>query len=509
MAATFGFAILPFKAIFPFQLQARFSYLPFNIFGGDPLVNTEELERSLRSEFDDQFKKALADARVDVQAFQKDLEEQFENHRARVSEVFASLASRLESPGDADRAFTESVVEHLRLARDEGARITATAMGEADKLVQSQSAPPANYSGLRDAIAKIKEQQTQAAILKTLVEAAAEFAPRGAFFIVKSDHLVGWKNFGSDLEENVVRSIHFPLSAETMLSDAVNSLSTRVAIGESDGDNSVFLGPLGFDAPSGMVAVPLSARGRGVAVLYADGGDQNYLPNVEALETLVSVAGLTVELRATATAPPAGVAPVNEDAAVSESVDREADAEEQEQKVEDEYTGSVAVADEEQTIEGAEDCPSTSEFAFSTSNFSETAGNGHVAEAEEHEAAKVDTPFEAVAEAPRRRLSDRSMDLPIEVSDDERRPHSDARRFARLLISEIKLYNEQKVAEGREAGEIYEVLKEAIDRSREMYDKRVQPDVAAKFDYFHYELVNNLAQGDEEKLGAGYMAVRA
>ena len=51
---------------------------------------------------------------------------------------------------------------------------------------------------------------------------------------------------------------------------------------------------------------------------------------------------------------------------------------------------------------------------------------------------------------------------------------------------------------------LYERLREAIDRSREMYDKRVQPPVAAKFDYFHYEIVNSLADGEAERLGAGY-----
>jgi len=102
------------------------------------------------------------------------------------------------------------------------------------------------------------------------------------------------------------------------------------------------------------------------------------------------------------------------------------------------------------------------------------------------------------------RLSERNVDLPIEVSEDERRLHNDARRFARLLVSEIKLYNEQKVKEGRDGSDLYERLREAIDRSREMYDKRVQPPVAAKFDYFHYELVNTLAEGDDNKLGTGY-----
>ena len=96
------------------------------------------------------------------------------------------------------------------------------------------------------------------------------------------------------------------------------------------------------------------------------------------------------------------------------------------------------------------------------------------------------------------------MDLPIDVAEDERRLHNDARRFARLLVSEIKLYNEKKVQEGRQANDLYERLREAIDRSREMYDKRVQPPVASKFDYFHYELVNALADGNAERLGSNY-----
>ncbi len=101
-------------------------------------------------------------------------------------------------------------------------------------------------------------------------------------------------------------------------------------------------------------------------------------------------------------------------------------------------------------------------------------------------------------------MSDRNVDLPIEVPEEERRIHNDARRFARLLVSEIKLYNEKKVTEGREARDLYERLREAIDRSREMYDKRVQPPVAAKFDYFHYEIVNALAEGNADRLGNGY-----
>ena len=97
------------------------------------------------------------------------------------------------------------------------------------------------------------------------------------------------------------------------------------------------------------------------------------------------------------------------------------------------------------------------------------------------------------------------MPLPIAIdNEEERRQHNDARRFARLLVSEIKLYNEQKVTEGRAQNDLYARLREYIDRSRDMYDKRVKPEVAQKYDYFHHELVNALAEGDVAKLGNAY-----
>lgn len=88
-----------------------------------------------------------------------------------------------------------------------------------------------------------------------------------------------------------------------------------------------------------------------------------------------------------------------------------------------------------------------------------------------------------------------------DITEEEQKLHNDARRFARLLVSEIKLYNEPKVIEGRKNHDLYDRLREDIDRSRQMYDKRVSPMVAARFDYFHDELVNTLGEGDPKKLG--------
>ncbi len=77
----------------------------------------------------------------------------------------------------------------------------------------------------------------------------------------------------------------------------------------------------------------------------------------------------------------------------------------------------------------------------------------------------------------------------------------EARRLARLLVSEIRLYNEDEVQEGRRQGDIVSRLGQQIERSRQIYDERVDPRVRARADYFHEELVRILAAGDPALLG--------
>ena len=84
---------------------------------------------------------------------------------------------------------------------------------------------------------------------------------------------------------------------------------------------------------------------------------------------------------------------------------------------------------------------------------------------------------------------------------EETKKHDEARRFARLLVSEIKLYNEAKVEQGRKNNDLYERLKEDIDRSRQMYDERIGEDVRKNSNYFYDELVRVLADGNADILG--------
>ncbi|MHB8798914.1 MAG: hypothetical protein ACYDBY_10680 [Thermoanaerobaculia bacterium] len=85
--------------------------------------------------------------------------------------------------------------------------------------------------------------------------------------------------------------------------------------------------------------------------------------------------------------------------------------------------------------------------------------------------------------------------------DDPQRAIDDARRIARLLVSEIKLYNERKVAEGRVACDLYERLKDDIERSRQVYAERTPEHVRTTSDFFQEELVKILAEGKPEALG--------
>jgi GAF domain-containing protein len=93
----------------------------------------------------------------------------------------------------------------------------------------------------------------------------------------------------------------------------------------------------------------------------------------------------------------------------------------------------------------------------------------------------------------------------VPAAEQEREPEPDeaqgARRYARLLVSEIKLYNESQVRMGRERRDLMTRLKPEIERARRLYDERVAPSIHSRDVYFQQELVQTLADGDQSLLG--------
>jgi hypothetical protein len=82
--------------------------------------------------------------------------------------------------------------------------------------------------------------------------------------------------------------------------------------------------------------------------------------------------------------------------------------------------------------------------------------------------------------------------------------HRKAQRFARLLMDEIKLYNQAKVTEGRKNHDLYDRLKDDIEKSRATYQKRYGNSAAAGADYFNQELIRSLAEDDVSLLGGNF-----
>ena len=74
--------------------------------------------------------------------------------------------------------------------------------------------------------------------------------------------------------------------------------------------------------------------------------------------------------------------------------------------------------------------------------------------------------------------------------------HTSAQRYAKLLVSEIKLYHEADVVEGRRDRDLIARLGGEIAHARVMYEQRVPRHVRERADYFHDELVRTLANGD-------------
>jgi len=90
------------------------------------------------------------------------------------------------------------------------------------------------------------------------------------------------------------------------------------------------------------------------------------------------------------------------------------------------------------------------------------------------------------------------------MSAEDADTHRKAQRFARLLVDEIKLYNQAKVAEGRRNKDLYDRLKEDIDKSRSTFQKRYGTTAAATGDYFQKEVVRSLAEDDTSVMGANF-----
>ncbi|HEY8432696.1 MAG TPA: hypothetical protein VIL20_30205 [Sandaracinaceae bacterium] len=55
-----------------------------------------------------------------------------------------------------------------------------------------------------------------------------------------------------------------------------------------------------------------------------------------------------------------------------------------------------------------------------------------------------------------------------------------ARRLARAIASDLSLYNEEKIVQGIQADNLFEVLADEIEEGRALFKSRVAPELYAK-----------------------------
>jgi hypothetical protein len=467
-------------------------------------VVSGQLEDSLRHDIESYIEGRLSGIKQEIAALQSQLNESLSRLLDRQAEV------------QLDGGVAASILEHLRAAHEEGIDLAASQ--------SSRAKASSDMAIVKAAISEIDEQESQANILKILVNRAAAFAPRVAFFVIKGGQSIGWRarGFEGTVGDNAIHQMSFAVAADTAVGNAARSRTPWSGGPGSHSEDHMILNRLGDEPPARIVAVPLLVRNRTVAVLYADSAalDSEAI-NLEAIETLVRVSGMAVELLA------GRAASARQSAAPQPAPAEEATAEEPQAYEQPAYTptaeyGEITPVVEESVpvaeVTEIEPEPESQWIEPQPEPQVEPQPESQVGFGQVEATPPVQTPVEIAAEivppaatetpapaaVPRRRYG-ADVELPVEVgSEDERRLHTDARRFARLLVSEIKLYNEQKVTEGRSQGDLYARLREYIDRSRQMYDKRVKPEVAQRYDYFHHELVSTRAEGDQSKLGSAY-----
>ena len=362
----------------------------------------------------------------------------------------------------------------------------AAAMAEV-VATQPEAAPKGpGVDKLRASLAEIEKGTSLSEVLTYLVNEVALYVERAAMFIIKGSSAIGWYSKGAP--PDVVKQISVPLQADTVFRIVANSRhALRGHVSHSPG-TAQHLGRLG-GSPQGILTVPLILRDKVSAVLYCDTRqDEVAVAEAGLIEILVLVAGKNIDLLSFApkAAPTARTS-------VGTTPDRVAAIRAGGEEIRERagVPGSSAprpVAPPPMADEGS------STVMFKAGGFAQAPPVAAPPRPSAPPAAPAVPPRPASAPAAPARPA-------APIAPEDQKAHEDAKRFARLVVSEIKLYNESKVNEGRRHKDIYERLKEDIERGRQMYSDRVPPHVRDNTTYFYDELVRILAGGDAGALG--------
>lgn len=383
---------------------------------------------------------------------------------------------------------------------------------------------------VKEAVQTIERGRSQVDVLNSLLEQCLGFGSRAALLILRGETFSGWKGVGfsnhGGNDEMVKRFNAAPglipeldrvlRDEQVVIWDGAN-LATRLGVGGSDR----------------AVLVPMVIKDKVAAAVYVDSvGDAAAQFDTEAIELLVFTTGLLVDTLAIrkkipspslsgaapaangvttpspAPAPAAAAAPKPAPAAPAPQAPppptRPAPPPVEQPVPARTDSGTVAI-----NASQLREMMATQRPSFNVPGAEEFSTPKPAPAPAPPPAAPTPAPAQAPAAADERPSTQYIPPASVNRANvgvggsqgEDAKKHDEARRFARLLVSEIKLYNETKVEQGRRNKDLYERLKEDIDRSRQMYDERIADDVRKVSNYFYDELVRILADGHAEALG--------
>jgi hypothetical protein len=400
-----------------------------------------------------------------------------------------TMADRNEVEQLVEKAVSHVLESHVPQMREELVRRVLEELPQANGSAGGSGDGAAN---LLKAISAIHAGTTQKEILRALLDNTVRYSGRGALFVVKAGAATGWQGRGfTENGEDTIKDFGLNLA----MGAPEQALRSRLPFsGSSSEIDPDFISRFGGPADNRLLMLPLVLKEKVAALVYADAGaDAGGKMDAAALELLVRVTSAWLE-----------VASLRKQAQKEESADSTAEKSESSAPSQpapvapsDPFASHppkhvapppvgippvvteqpVTVAQAEPVISGTSPSSISSPISSAPS-------------------APVISPA-AAAPAP-------AADPFANLSPEDADVHRKAQRFARLLVDEIKLYNQAKVAEGRKNKDLYNRLKDDIEKSRITFQKRYGNSVAAGADYFSQEVVRSLAEDDVSIMGANF-----
>ena len=318
-------------------------------------------------------------------------------------------------------------------------------------------------AGLVQAVASVHAGTTQKEILRALLDAGGSYGARVALFVVKGGAATGWQGRGFS-DDDGIKDFALDMSSGPAAHAYHNRIVVPANIAEMD---RRFVDQFGGPANEQILVLPLVLKDKVAALLYADGGGTGLLDS-SSLEVLVMATSAWLEV-----------------ASLRKQSQRE-------------------VSDmPPPAMERPAPAPAQTVSSFSDPFASHSPKHTAKPAPEPEPAAEVVEVAHA-ASAGVASAAATAADPFAGMSAEDADTHRKAQRFARLLVDEIKLYNQAKVAEGRRHKDLYDRLKEDIEKSRATFQKRYGNTAASSGDYFQKEVVRSLAEDDLTVMGGNF-----